>query len=291
VLIDGAPDHACQRRVSDVASREVTTIESLARAGALHIVQQAFVEIGAAQCGYCTPGMVLSVVALLARDSNPDDATIDDALNGNICRCGTYPRIRRAVHRARSWWRSRHRTIGRHSGDGPLGTRGSAESAASPSRPWDLTEPEDRDWFEVLGDGLVVVLPTPPLAPGSWTTGASAWLHVDADAKVTAFTGKSMSDRTTARRYVSWSPRNCVFPWRTSDWRWGTPISAPTTWEPSGAVRCPTPVTRSPRRRPTRGPCCRCELVCARSKSSLANQLSWRAPSGIWPARRTCPKE
>jgi len=100
VLIDGAPDHACQRRVSDVASREVTTIESLARAGALHIVQQAFVEIGAAQCGYCTPGMVLSVVALLARDSNPDDATIDDALNGNICRCGTYPRIRRAVHRA-----------------------------------------------------------------------------------------------------------------------------------------------------------------------------------------------
>ncbi len=191
VLIDGAPDHACQRRVSDVASREVTTIESLARAGALHIVQQAFVEIGAAQCGYCTPGMVLSVVALLARDSNPDDATIDDALNGNICRCGTYPRIRRAVHRAAQ--------LVAQPGTEPLDATAATDRWAlgdpqnpppRPSRPWDLTEPEDRDWFEVLGDGLVVVLPTPPLAPGSWTTGASAWLHVDADAKVTAFTGK-----------------------------------------------------------------------------------------------------
>ena len=191
VLIDGEPEHACQRRVSDAAGREVTTIESLARTGALHIVQQAFVEIGAAQCGYCTPGMVLSVVALLARDSNPDDATIDDALNGNVCRCGTYPRIRRAVHRAAQ--------LAAQPGTKPLDATAATDRWAlgdpqtpppRPARPWDLTEPEDRDWFEVLGDGLVVVLPTPPLAPGSWTTGASAWLHVDADAKVTAFTGK-----------------------------------------------------------------------------------------------------
>jgi isoquinoline 1-oxidoreductase len=191
VLVDGEPEHACRRRVSDAEGHEVTTIESLASAGTLHFVQQAFVEIGASQCGYCTPGMVLSVLALLARDSNPDDATIDEALNGNVCRCGTYPRIRRAAHRAAQ--------LAAQPGTKPLDAAAAADRWAigdpqnpppRPSRPWDLTEPEDRDWFGVLGDGLVVVLPTPPLAPGSWSTGASTWLHVDADAKVTAFTGK-----------------------------------------------------------------------------------------------------
>jgi isoquinoline 1-oxidoreductase len=191
VLIDGEPEHACRRRVSDAEGHDVTTIESLACAGTLHFVQQAFVEIGAAQCGYCTPGMVLSVLALLARDPNPDDATIDEALNGNVCRCGTNPRIRRAVHRAAQ--------LAAQPGAKPMDATAAADRWAlgdpqnpppRPSRPWDLTDPEDRDWFEVLGDGLVVVLPAPPLAPGSWSTGASAWLHVDADAKVTAFTGK-----------------------------------------------------------------------------------------------------
>jgi nicotinate dehydrogenase subunit B len=191
VLVDGEPQHACRRQVSDAQGHEVTTIESLASAGSLHFVQQAFVEIGAAQCGYCTPGMVLSVLALLARDPNPDDATIDDALNGNVCRCGTYPRIRRAVHRAAQ--------LAARPDTKPLDAAAATDRWAlgdpqnpppRPSRPWDLSEPEDRDWFGVLGDGLVVVLPTPPLASGSWSTGASAWLHVDADAKVTAFTGK-----------------------------------------------------------------------------------------------------
>ena len=191
VLVDGEPQHACRRQVSDAQGHEVTTIESLASAGSLHFVQQAFVEIGAAQCGYCTPGMVLSVLALLALDPNPDDATIDDALNGNVCRCGTYPRIRRAVHRAAQ--------LAARPDTKPLDAAAATDRWAlgdpqnpppRPSRPWDLSEPEDRDWFGVLGDGLVVVLPTPPLASGSWSTGASAWLHVDADAKVTAFTGK-----------------------------------------------------------------------------------------------------
>jgi aerobic-type carbon monoxide dehydrogenase small subunit (CoxS/CutS family) len=109
VLVDGEPEHACRRRVSDAEGHEVTTIESLASAGTLHSVQQAFVEIGAAQCGYCTPGMVLSVLALLARDPNPDDATIGEALNGNVCRCGTYPRIRRAPSR---WTPLRRRIAG-----------------------------------------------------------------------------------------------------------------------------------------------------------------------------------
>jgi isoquinoline 1-oxidoreductase len=191
VLVDGAPEHACQRRVIDVKGHDVTTIEALSSAGALHPVQQAFVEIGAAQCGYCTPGMVLSVVALLARNPNPDDAAIDGALSANICRCGTYPRIRRAVHRAVE--------LGAQPDTKPVDATPAADrwtlggpqnSPPRPSRPWDMTEPEDRDWFEVLGDGVVVVLPPPPLAPESWSTGASAWLHVDAAAKVTAFTGK-----------------------------------------------------------------------------------------------------
>ena len=191
VLVDGEPEHACRRQVADLAGRKIMTIEALASAGKLHHVQQAFVEVGAAQCGYCTPGMVLSVVALLARESNPDDTAIDDALNGNLCRCGTYPRIRQAVHRAVE--------LGAQLGAAVMGVTRAADRwelwdpqnpPPRPSRPWDLTKPEDRDWFEVLGDGLVVVLPAPPLAPGSWTTGAGAWLHVDAHATVTAFTGK-----------------------------------------------------------------------------------------------------
>ena len=100
VLVGDLPVRACQQRVGDLAGASVTTIEGLVTDGRLHPVQQAFVELGAAQCGYCTPGMVLSVVALLARDRDPDDEAVNKALSGNICRCGSYTRIRKAVHRA-----------------------------------------------------------------------------------------------------------------------------------------------------------------------------------------------
>ncbi len=191
VLVDGEPVLACQHQAGDFAGRTVTTIEAVANDGVLDRVQQAFVEVGAAQCGYCTPGMVLAVIALLAREANPDDTCIDQALEGNLCRCGTYPRIRRAVHRAVE--------LSTQSGDTAMNAAQAADrleipdprgSQRRPARPWDMTEPADRDWFEVLGDGLVVVLPAPPLAPGSWTTGAGAWLHVGDDDTVTAFTGK-----------------------------------------------------------------------------------------------------
>jgi isoquinoline 1-oxidoreductase len=192
VLVDGEPVKACQQQVGEVAGRSVTTIEGLASGGSLHRVQQAFAEIGAAQCGYCTPAMILSVVAFLERAPNPDDAAIDAALAGNVCRCGSYPQIRRAVHRAVEL------TLGSDAdtlvSDAPATDRWGILEPGSPrrrpARPWDMTDPAECDWFEMLGDGLLVVLPPPPLAPGSWTTGGGAWLHVGGDGLVTAFTGK-----------------------------------------------------------------------------------------------------
>ena len=103
VLVEGEPVTSCQRTVESVAGRAITTIEGLAGAtgpGGLHPVQRAFAEESAAQCGYCTPGMILVTTALLARDPEPGDAAIDAALSGQICRCGSYQRIRAAVHRA-----------------------------------------------------------------------------------------------------------------------------------------------------------------------------------------------
>jgi aerobic-type carbon monoxide dehydrogenase small subunit (CoxS/CutS family) len=100
VLLDGAPEHACLRKVGDVAGRAVTTIEGLAPADGLHPLQQAFLDEGAFQCGYCTPGMILAGAALLARVPDSTDAQIIEAMDGNICRCGVYGRILKAVHAA-----------------------------------------------------------------------------------------------------------------------------------------------------------------------------------------------
>ncbi len=100
VLLDGRPVLSCITNVRAVRERSVTTIEGLAGDGALHPVQQSFVEEGAMQCGYCTPGMILQTVALLARHPQPSDAQIVEALNGNLCRCNDYNRIQAAVRRA-----------------------------------------------------------------------------------------------------------------------------------------------------------------------------------------------
>ena len=86
--------------VGSVDGKAITTIEGLERAGRLHPVQQGFLDEDALQCGYCTPGMVLTAVALLDENHNPTEADIIRALDGNICRCGTYGRIVRAVRRA-----------------------------------------------------------------------------------------------------------------------------------------------------------------------------------------------
>jgi nicotinate dehydrogenase subunit A len=100
VHVDGEPVRSCVLPVSEVAGAEVTTLEGLGSAEALHPIQQAFIEEQAAQCGYCIPGMMMSAAALLAQNTQPNDADIREALSGNLCRCGTHVRILRAVQRA-----------------------------------------------------------------------------------------------------------------------------------------------------------------------------------------------
>jgi aerobic carbon-monoxide dehydrogenase small subunit len=100
VLLDGKPVHACRTPVGDARGKTVTTIEGLAKSGALHPVQEAFLAEGAMQCGYCTPGMIVTAVALLQKSPHPNDEEILAAMNGNICRCNGYVKILRAIHRA-----------------------------------------------------------------------------------------------------------------------------------------------------------------------------------------------
>ncbi len=100
VLIDGKAQRSCVTRVGSIAQRKITTIEGLASGDHLHPVQEAFLEAGAMQCGYCTSGMIMSAVALLQKNPNPQEKDIVDFMDGNVCRCGTYPRIVSAIQRA-----------------------------------------------------------------------------------------------------------------------------------------------------------------------------------------------
>lgn len=100
VLIDGAPVRSCMTRVSALTGKEITTIEGIAESGKLHPVQEAFIHADAMQCGYCTPGMIVSSVALLKKTPQPSEPEIRRALQGNVCRCGTHPRIIAAVQMA-----------------------------------------------------------------------------------------------------------------------------------------------------------------------------------------------
>jgi aerobic-type carbon monoxide dehydrogenase small subunit (CoxS/CutS family) len=97
VLIDGLPTRSCVTTVAKAAAREITTIESLERDGKLHPLQQAFIETGAMQCGYCTCGMIMSALALLRKTPRPSEEQLIEAMDGNICRCGIYPRIVAAI--------------------------------------------------------------------------------------------------------------------------------------------------------------------------------------------------
>lgn len=99
VWVDGKVERSCQLPVGAVTG-PVTTIEGLSNGATLHTVQQAWIEEQVAQCGYCQSGQIMAAAALLSENPNPDDAAIDEAMAGNLCRCGTYPRIRSAIKRA-----------------------------------------------------------------------------------------------------------------------------------------------------------------------------------------------
>ena len=99
VHIDGEAARSCITPISSVSGKKITTIEGLS-ADASHPVQKAWIEEDVPQCGYCQSGQIMSAAALLVKKPNPNDADIDDAMSGNICRCGTYQRIRKAIHRA-----------------------------------------------------------------------------------------------------------------------------------------------------------------------------------------------
>jgi aerobic-type carbon monoxide dehydrogenase small subunit (CoxS/CutS family) len=100
VLLDGKAQRSCITRVGAVSQKQITTIEGLANGEHLHPVQQAFLEAGAMQCGYCTSGMIMSALALLQRNPSPSEGEIVNFMDGNICRCGTYPRIVSAIQKA-----------------------------------------------------------------------------------------------------------------------------------------------------------------------------------------------
>jgi aerobic-type carbon monoxide dehydrogenase small subunit (CoxS/CutS family) len=99
VHLDGVAVRSCQTPVSAVEGKRITTIEGLSRNGD-HPVQQAWIDEQVPQCGYCQSGQLMSAAALLAKNPSPTDADIDTAMSGNVCRCGTYQRIRKAIHRA-----------------------------------------------------------------------------------------------------------------------------------------------------------------------------------------------
>ena len=100
VLLDGIPVRSCITPVKAATGKKITTIEGLEHNGQLHPVQKAFIQADAMQCGYCTPGMILASVGLLKKSPNPGESVIRRGLQGNVCRCGTYPRIVAAVRMA-----------------------------------------------------------------------------------------------------------------------------------------------------------------------------------------------
>ena len=99
VLANGEPIRSCRTAIADIKGRKITTIEGLAP-DLSHPLQKAWIAENVPQCGYCQAGQIMSAAALLAKNKKPSDADIDDAMSGNLCRCGTYQRIRKAIHRA-----------------------------------------------------------------------------------------------------------------------------------------------------------------------------------------------
>jgi aerobic-type carbon monoxide dehydrogenase small subunit (CoxS/CutS family) len=173
---------ACQVLVPDVAGQRITTVEGLAEDGILHPVQQAWLERGALQCGYCTPGWLTATAALLARVPYPSDERIDAELAGQACRCCAYPRIRQAVHRAAELMD--HPELLRPV-PAPVVV---SPQLAEPGRPFDLSRERPESLSAALPEGLLTVVADP--GEPSFEGPDDAWVHVGADGVITAFTGK-----------------------------------------------------------------------------------------------------
>jgi nicotinate dehydrogenase subunit B len=185
VLLGSRPVQACQVEAAAVVGQRITTVEGLAEDGVLHPVQQAWLETGALQCGFCTPGWLTGTAALLARVPHPDDARIDAELAGHVCRCCTYPRIRRAIHRAAELMENPDQLE-------PVPPATSAAASLTPAHPWDLARARPQSFADAMPEGLLTVVADE--ADGESEPGFDgpddAWVHVGADGSITAFTGK-----------------------------------------------------------------------------------------------------
>ena len=184
VLIGSRAVQACQVDAASVAGQRVITVEGLAEDGVLHPVQQAWLETGAMQCGYCTPGWLTAAAALLARIPDPSDERIDAELDGHVCRCCTYPRIRRAVHRAAE-------LMGQPELLEPVPEPSALAGPThrpEPSRPFDLSRTDPESFAAAMPDGLLTVVADE--GQSGWGGPDDAWVHVGADGAITAFTGK-----------------------------------------------------------------------------------------------------
>jgi isoquinoline 1-oxidoreductase len=203
VLVGRRAVTACTTPAAEAAGQRITTVEGLAEDGTLHPVQQAWLETGAMQCGYCTPGWLTATAALLSRVPHPDDARIAAELSGNVCRCCTYPRIMRAVHRAAELMENPEllaevpAPAAAPPGELPMAA-GADGRPAGPRLPWDIGPKTGESFFELLADGLVTVVaaeagaaqPAPTQGPVRRDAPDDAWVHVGSDGAVTAFTGK-----------------------------------------------------------------------------------------------------
>ena len=137
VLLGSRAVQACQLTAADVAGQRLITVEGLAEDGVLHPVQQAWLDCGAFQCGFCTPGWLTATAGLLARVPHPDDARIAAELGGHVCRCCVYPRIRSAVHRAAKLMEDPESLA-------PMPAGGSEPAGPDPGAPWDLAGRQPR---------------------------------------------------------------------------------------------------------------------------------------------------
>jgi aerobic-type carbon monoxide dehydrogenase small subunit (CoxS/CutS family) len=142
VHIDGVAERSCSTRVSTIGESKILTIEGLSGDGS-HPLQRAWLEAQVSQCGYCQAGMIMSCAALLAANAAPSDADIDEALGGNICRCGTYPRIRKAIH-----------TAAKMTAEMGLGAASVATAVASPAAGAASHAPTDASLLQIEGGAL-----------------------------------------------------------------------------------------------------------------------------------------